>query len=135
MFMRVRNNKEQDNVVRRARYKKRLDAGLCPVDGCPNKSTEDGVVCQVCRWNRLERDLLKFGLTLEDYAWMEYRQNRVCFICKRSCVTGRSLAVDHNWKTGLVRALLCQPCNTLIGKAREDEVILLAAVEYLRSTP
>ena len=44
----------------------------------------------------------------------------------------KRLAVDHNHETGKIRALLCSECNQMLGKAKDSEETLLAAVAYLR---
>jgi len=44
---------------------------------------------------------------------------------------GRAFDVDHDESTGLVRGLLCRPCNLLLGNAREDPLILANAYSYL----
>lgn len=61
------------------------------------------------------RELLKYGLTPEDYDRMLERQDNSCKICKRSCSSGKKLAVDHCHNTGKVRGLLCASCNTRLG--------------------
>ncbi len=43
----------------------------------------------------------------------------------------RSFDVDHGEYTGLVRGLLCRPCNLLLGNARENRYILASAYSYL----
>jgi hypothetical protein len=45
----------------------------------------------------------------------------------------RRLAVDHNHETGVIRGLLCNGCNYMIGCAHDDPTILEAGAEYLRS--
>ena len=40
--------------------------------------------------------------------------------------------VDHNHKTGVVRGLLCDRCNLLIGEAHENTIVLVNAIKYLR---
>lgn len=62
---------------------------------------------------------------------MNAAQNGVCAICKKTCTCGRSLAVDHNHKTGKVRALLCSRCNRGLGLFMENPEYLNAAKEYL----
>ncbi len=101
----------QDNQ-RSARDKAKAD-GICARHRRENRPAKPGTtLCQECHWqageDRLRRD---FGITLEDYAWMEHRQNRVCAICLESCPSGQSLAVDHNHETEAVRGLLCIECN------------------------
>jgi hypothetical protein len=78
----------------------------------------------------------KFGLTLGEYGQMLVAQNGKCAICageEKSTRNGKvkALCVDHDHATGNVRGLLCSECNQMIGKAKDDRDILLAAVKYL----
>lgn len=81
-----------------------------------------------------------FGISLKTYRIMEAEQGNVCAICKQpeksrhQNGTTKALAVDHNNKTGKVRGLLCYPCNTGIGKLKEDLTIFINAIEYLKKT-
>jgi hypothetical protein len=79
----------------------------------------------------------KFNITLAEYGQMLIAQNGKCAICIREETHTRggkpkALAVDHDHATGKVRALLCAECNQMLGKAKDSEEILLAAVQYLR---
>lgn len=66
---------------------------------------------------------------------MNAKQNRLCAICgnpETRIIRGKSiLSVDHNHKTGKVRALLCNNCNQGIGKLKDNIDILKLAIEYL----
>jgi hypothetical protein len=78
-----------------------------------------------------------FGLTLEQYDGMLQQQGGVCDICKRPEITKRNgkvkrLYVDHDHKTGWVRGLLCNKCNTALGLIRDDPKMLLAIQYYLK---
>ena len=73
----------------------------------------------------------KFGISLEKYNEIFKKQKGVCAICSQKCETGKQLAVDHCHKTGKVRGLLCQPCNTALGKFREKVEYIANAIEYL----
>lgn len=79
----------------------------------------------------------KYGLTLEEYDQMLEEQNGVCAVChKPERVISeygivRRLAVDHNHTTGKVRGLLCQACNTTLGKVSESIEVLLQLAIYL----
>ena len=76
----------------------------------------------------------KYGITLDDYNRMFAEQEGRCAICKtHQCATGRVLAVDHDHVTGKVRGLLCQACNTAIGKLNDDPELIHKAAEYVAS--
>jgi hypothetical protein len=85
------------------------------------------------RRNDLKRT---YGIAVDDYAEMLAAQNGVCAICSEP-ETGilrgrlRHLAVDHDHKTGVVRELLCQKCNSMVENAREQPELLRAAAAYL----
>lgn len=79
-----------------------------------------------------------FGITIEQYQKLRKKQNDVCAICgKKETVFDkrinqvRSLSVDHCHKTGKVRGLLCQNCNTAIGRWKDDIKIMKKAIKYL----
>jgi hypothetical protein len=48
------------------------------------------------------------------------------------CVSRPAVHVDHNHETGKVRKVLCFNCNTMLGQAQDDPVVLVRAIEYLR---
>lgn len=80
----------------------------------------------------------KFGLTIEDYDLMHETQNGTCAICgdqekavHSSTQKVQRLAVDHDAKTGRVRALLCSNCNRGIGMFLENKSHLANAIVYL----
>ena len=80
-----------------------------------------------------KHSLKRYGLSVERYEQMLDEQGHVCAICGDPETTGRRLAVDHDHSTGQVRALLCQACNTALGKFRDSPALLLKAAEYLNS--
>jgi hypothetical protein len=77
----------------------------------------------------------KYGITLADYDEMFEAQGGVCAICGKpqQSHNGRRLDVDHDHKTGKVRGLLCNKCNTVIGLIYEDHDILLKAATYINN--
>ncbi len=89
---------------------------------------------------RLDKKLRKsYRISLEDYEAMLSSQNNVCAICKthrdfmdKKKGIKRSLAVDHDHKTGKVRGLLCHRCNTAIGLFDEALTTVESALNYLR---
>lgn len=71
----------------------------------------------------------KYGISLEQYEELLKKQAGKCAICLGK--QARALSVDHSHFTGSVRALLCNNCNHLLGKAKDDVNILSAAINYL----
>lgn len=80
-----------------------------------------------------ERNLQKlYGISLEDYNNLRYSQDYKCGICRRHEEDfWYKLCVDHDHKTGSVRALLCTNCNTGLGVFNDDPKLLKKAMEYL----
>ena len=73
-----------------------------------------------------------YGLSLEEYNDMREEQLFSCLICKtHEDDTARGLFVDHCHDTGKVRGLLCQHCNTMLGMAKDNQLILQEAIKYL----
>lgn len=89
-----------------------------------------------CKKLARARDLKKYGITFEDQEQMMRDQDNKCAICgKEIFLFGPSKKltahVDHNHKTGKVRGLLCQECNTGLGKFMDNTEYLLGAISYL----
>lgn len=85
-----------------------------------------------------------YGITEERLRLMFKQQKGKCKICKcpgtlrlrgprkneqRVC---KILGIDHNHTNGKVRGLLCTCCNSALGKFRESEKVLQAAIRYLK---
>lgn len=77
---------------------------------------------------RLRRMWQKYGLTEQDYHAMVHAQDGRCAICQAD---DEQLVVDHCHGTGLVRGLLCTPCNSAIGMLRDDPAAIQRAKEYV----
>ncbi len=83
------------------------------------------------------RDLMKkYGITLEEYNERHEKQGGMCAMCREpetSMFKGtlRTLAVDHDKVTGIVRELLCLCCNIGIGMFNHDPHLLEAARQYM----
>lgn len=109
------------------------------------KSFKVGSYCKPCRnkkwmeWHnsksfaekkdrRLRND---FGITLDEYHDMFERQEGLCAICGEPQRRNRLLAVDHNHKTGEVRALLCDSCNTALGYAKDNPIVIRRMADYI----
>lgn len=77
---------------------------------------------------RLQRTL---GISLEDKNRMFEEQGGKCAICGNE-QPQKSLAADHDHKTGKMRRLLCHRCNVGIGLFEDDISLLEKAMRYLR---
>ena len=80
-----------------------------------------------------------YGLSIEQYDRMLEDQKGKCAICAAKRPPDAPLSffhVDHDHQTGVVRGLLCGPCNTGIGMLKDDPKVLRKAIKYLlkRST-
>jgi Recombination endonuclease VII len=76
----------------------------------------------------------KYGINLEQYEAMLQHQGGVCAICGGQPKGGTStkyFSVDHCHKTGKVRQLLCNRCNTALGLLNEDKNIVQAMANYI----
>jgi hypothetical protein len=77
----------------------------------------------------------RYGITRVDYDELYARQGGVCYICQWATGKSRRLSVDHDHETGRVRGLLCRPCNTMLGHARDNPAFFERAIEYLAHPP
>ncbi len=76
------------------------------------------------------------GLDLPSYEQMFTAQNNQCAICGKEETrklkgTVMRLCVDHDHKTGKIRALLCHDCNSGLGKFYDSADLLTKAAIYL----
>ena len=75
-----------------------------------------------------------YGITMAQVEEMHERQSGKCAICGTDKPGGRKakfLYVDHDHKTGVIRGLLCNRCNTSIGLFKDDPKLLMSAACYL----
>ena len=83
---------------------------------------------EAARWAAVKS---KYGITREDYDLLLASQGGACAICRDRPKANKRLYVDHDHDTGVVRGLLCHPCNTGLGMFKDDSSILVAAAGYL----
>ena len=73
-------------------------------------------------------------MTIEDYGALLEAQGYGCAICGTDEPGGKwntHFAVDHNHKSGKIRGLLCGHCNVMLGNAKDNPAVLMAAARYL----
>lgn len=74
-----------------------------------------------------------YGISVDEYDVMLASQSGQCRICGATQGwANKRLAVDHDHETGAVRALLCDRCNLILGKAGDSPELLLKAAAYLK---
>lgn len=74
----------------------------------------------------------KYGITVKQYEEMAISQEYKCKIClEEKKGDKRMLYVDHCHKTGKIRGLLCQKCNSGIGLFSDNIIFLERAIDYL----
>ncbi|WP_234335952.1 endonuclease VII domain-containing protein [Streptomyces sp. NRRL S-920] len=76
-----------------------------------------------------------YGLAPGDYDKLYRLQGGRCAICRRATGATRRLSVDHDHASGAVRGLLCRPCNSMLGHARDDIEFFQRAIAYLILPP
>jgi Recombination endonuclease VII len=82
-------------------------------------------------WDRQSHLKRKYGITIADYDRMFEAQNGVCAICGQPRPEERTLHVDHDHETGVIRGLLCFRCNNALGDFREEYELFQRAANYL----
>lgn len=77
-----------------------------------------------------------YGMTQAEYATILTKQGGGCAICGSPTArrTGNlNFIVDHEHATGVVRGLLCHPCNSGVGLLQDSPDTLASAIRYLQS--
>ncbi|MGH7703152.1 MAG: endonuclease domain-containing protein [Gemmatimonadales bacterium] len=75
----------------------------------------------------------EYGVDLVWYRTQLEKQGNSCGICRSVKPGGKGRwHVDHDHTTEQARGLLCLRCNVLLGAARDQPEILLAAVDWLK---
>lgn len=91
--------------------------------------------CPTCVPSREARARMqRYGISEPEYRELLARQGDRCAICRETCGTGESLAVDHAHGSKIVRGLLCRRCNMILHYV-EHPTLLVAAERYLHPPP
>lgn len=73
----------------------------------------------------------KYGLDAAALESLLNGQDWCCSICATPFASQKEIHIDHCHKTGRVRGVLCQGCNTGLGLFRDDRLRLTLAAKYL----
>lgn len=90
-----------------------------------------------------QQNARRLGLNAEQVEQMRILQNNKCAICSIVFVEPlktigsrgpqkHRFQIDHDHKTGQVRALLCGPCNSGIGYLKDSSLRCFLAASYLQ---
>lgn|SRR6266566_6600813 len=77
-------------------------------------------------WNNYMKRLYKFSY--QEYIALKARQKGLCAICHKK----KKLSIDHSHLTQMVRGLLCNECNHLVGWI--ESRFYSVALRYLRNS-
>jgi recombination endonuclease VII len=75
----------------------------------------------------------KYAITPEAQRNLWESQEGRCAACSLEFTDAGDADLDHDHRTGRVRAFLCPPCNRIVGHCGEDVDHLVAVAEYLIS--
>lgn len=78
------------------------------------------------KWSNIKR---RYGITKQDYEKIIKEQDDHCVLCHEDI--GPKSVVDHCHDTGVVRGVLCNNCNAVIGFSKESIEILQRTINYL----
>lgn len=83
---------------------------------------------------KAEKLKLRYGLTYDQWEQLREVENYACMICGiTEDDMGKKLDVDHCHVSGKFRGVVCNPCNNVLGHARDNVEILQAAISYLKT--
>ena len=99
---------------------------------CENNRTkiryQDPIQKEKIKYNSILRN---YGLTKEEYLLKLDNQEHKCSICSDVLKNDRKTHVDHCHLTGVVRDILCDKCNKLLGNVKEDVNYLKNLINYI----
>jgi hypothetical protein len=105
----------------------------------PDAARKPGVaVCDDCRVDprkhrqahEQRRRLRKYGITQQEYDDLLLSQAGRCPGCRTDDPGDKGWCIDHCHRSGRVRGLLCNRCNTMLGLADEDPTILRLLADF-----
>ncbi len=77
--------------------------------------------------DRISHYIRNYGLSIEDAKTLVENRTGMCKICSNVA----PLVVDHCHTTGLVRGLICSPCNSVLGYSKDNINTLKESIKYL----
>jgi len=93
-----------------------------------NKEWKDKNPHYALNWARKRN----YGISPFDVERLFQNQGGMCNGCLRNLFEVRKWVVDHDHQSGKVRGLLCDDCNIILGRARDEVTTLLRLASYLQ---
>jgi hypothetical protein len=84
--------------------------------------------------SNFRRKIERYGLSYDDYIEKLEKGCEICGEKLKFYGNRTNLHVDHDHNTGLFRGVLCQCCNTSIGKLGDSVEGLQRAIDYLNKS-
>ena len=115
---------------------------LPPSSYAKNKAQKNGLnyCCKECNKAscRVYNYKAKYGLDYDKFLEMFNAQGGSCKACDKKLIIGGKKqldcpVVDHDHKTGRVRAVLCETCNRIVGQLREDYAYTQKIANYIKN--
>lgn len=109
-------------------------------DGAIRRSRQKIYWAKLSKEERVKRQrrytLSVHGVTPQQFDKLLKKQKGLCALCKQEPTGKRTkvLQVDHDHKTGKIRGLLCNECNTALGRLGDDVKGLNRALKYLKKS-
>lgn len=132
------NGMRKGNLVYRGMCKPCYRIRLTELES-PEQKIERLAKSKIKRAERYKQDAIYYrrknwktrGIDIESAELAIANNDGTCDICKEKAT--KTLHLDHCHTTNKVRGLLCDSCNHLLGKAKDSQRILVAAIDYLNN--
>ncbi len=129
-------NRENVRASKRVTFRRcyKCQVEVSGFDGKPGRA-----VCDNCRVetrvrgreHEQRRRLRKYGLTQTEYDQMLSNQNGRCAGCFTDDPGVKGWCIDHCHRSGKVRALMCNRCNTVLGLTGESPNTLRNLADFI----
>ena len=128
--------KECERAMAKDWYERNRERALDGVRAWREKNRDSVAQYRVENRQKIYRQELvrKYGVGLDWFDEQLQRQGNACACCKRQFQEGDKQTtphVDHCHETKLVRGILCNRCNTVLGLCEDDGALLSELARYL----
>lgn len=97
----------------------------------PRNRTVRLSICYACRTirDREAARVRRYGITTAEYDALLASQGGVCAVV--GCGSSHRLVIDHCHASGIVRGIICDRCNVVLGRVEDTPQLLRGLAEYL----